>query len=448
MSNETNTIEKETIRQDKMLSVAQRIAKGEANGEFVYCMEEDKFYYFDKGVWRHIYDIEFLALITKHLPSITKFSISRRKTILENYKIVRYKSIKDFNWSEILNLKNGMVNPYNGEMQGHNSIFYSTRMINYDYKEYDNCDLWIKTLNEILDNDNNKINLLQEFFGYCLTHDTRREKALLLLGESRTGKSTILNTLQYVVGDSNCSHVGLEYLINPQYTSSMVNKLVNIDGEVSKKAEAFEKQFKTVVTGHEIKSNDKFMPPFDFRPFCKFVMSANEFPKITDHSSAFYKRLILIPCDRVFEDNEQNINLRDDLIKELPGILNWAIEGLKRLNEKGFTKDESMKAAVKQLEDENNPVNLFFDEYIEASVISDTYIEKGDLYSKYTQWSDRTNNYKLSQSRFASCVFKKFHKQTAKNSRLDNGGKRIWRNLKYIDMNITSQDMGWKNGND
>jgi putative DNA primase/helicase len=162
-------------------------------------------------------------------------------------------------------------------------------------------------------------------------------------------------------------------------------------------------------------------------------MAANIFPKITDHSSAFYKRLILIPCDRIFEEDEQNRNLVNELKVELPGILNWAMLGLRRLRARGrFEQFDFMKDAVQELEDDNNPVNIFFQDHIITEMNS--YIEKGELYKKFESWAKTNNNYALSAARFSSCVYKKYHKLTPKNARLDIGGKRIWRNIKYVDI--------------
>lgn len=425
------THKKEKIADDVSYSKAIEALSGVC-GEYVYCLEEDIFYLYENGYWRHIYEIEMLDRISRGI-NINHQPLSQRRQMLENMKIIKYQHLTAFNWAELLNVKNGMVNAFDGVCQDHDSIFYSTMRLDYEYCEDVKCDLWLKTLMGIFENNQQKINLLQEFFGYCLTRDTKQEKALLLLGDSRSGKSTILNTLQYMIGTENCSHVALKNLNNPQYTGMMVNKLVNIDGEVSKKADDFEAEFKTIVTGHEVVCNEKYVAPFKFRPFCKFIMSANEFPKITDHSSAFYKRLILIPCERVFIEKEQNKNLRNELLVELPAILNWAVEGLKRMNGRGrFEDSDFMREAIQELEDENNPVNGFFQEHLE--IVFGGEVEKGDLYDKYKSWAVKSTTYILSKARFASCVYKKYHKETPKDTQNMNTKKRIWRNLRYVDI--------------
>lgn len=161
-------------------------------------------------------------------------------------------------------------------------------------------------------------------------------------------------------------------------------------------------------------------------------MAANIFPKITDHSSAFFNRLILIPFDRIFLPHEQDKDLWPKLEAELPGILNWAIDGLKRLTKRGYFEHYGfIKEAVKDLENENNPVNGFLDDHV--IVERGAYIEKGRLFEKYLEWCKRTNSYDLSNILFGKCVMKRFIKDTAKITRLPGNGPLVWKNLKYVD---------------
>lgn len=427
---------------------AWHIACGKTGYRYIYFLEESAICLYKDGVWIKIYDVEFLGNISSNMAEINKFPLSMIKQIMETFKTLKpvQKSITDFNNCTELNLINGMVDPLTGDIREHFHMDYSTLRLNYMFNENAKCELWLKIIGEILENNICKISMLQEFFGYCLTKDTTQHKALLLLGESRSGKSTILQTLRGVIGDRNCSSVPLKFINNPQYTPMLINKLVNIDTDVSAKAAEFEAEFKTITSGEPVACNQKFVAAFDFVPYCKIVMAANIFPKITDHSSAFYKRLILIPCDRVFDDKEQNRNLSKQLKEELPGILNWSIEGLKRLRYRGmFEQSDFMKEAVKDLEDDNNPVNRFFEEHIEIDQSDNIYLEKGYLYEIYKKWSDNNREYPLSTSKFSTCLYKKYHSYTPKDTQEPNTRKRIWRNLRYVDFKSEPpKDIGWQ----
>lgn len=429
MTENTDINKEEAEEIDKFLAVAGRInLLKKDDKDIVYCLQEKKFYLYEIGFYKEIHEYDLMAIMARIYPRSNKFSFPMREQIIKNMGYIKRRHLSEFNKLELINLENGLLDPYTGFLEKHRMDYISTIRIPYKFNDEAKCDLWLKTLNEILEGDKDKINILQEFFGYCLTRQTKHERALLLLGESRTGKSTILNTLRFMVGDENCCAVGLEDISDPQYTPMLINKLVSIDSDVSAKAFTFEKHFKVITSGESINCNQKFIPSFKFDPFCKLVMGANIFPKITDYSSAFYKRLILIPCDRVFELNEQNINLKEELKKELPGILNWALEGLHRLENRGkFEKKDFMTDAIKELEDSNNPSNLFFEEFI--TVESGAYIEKGFLFEKYKDWCFQTKNGMLNKSRFATAVYRKYQAHTPKDTQVD--GKRIWRNLSF-----------------
>jgi putative DNA primase/helicase len=428
MSNSTE------IKQDKMYSYAFSIKEGMAKGKYLYCLEDDRFYHYKEGYWESLFDIDFLGRIQENIIDITKYSLSRRKQIVDNYKVIGRKNLSEFNWANLINLKNGMVSPYGGKLENHDYIYYSTIRLPYIYAENEKCDLWIKSLNEIFENDEDKINILQEYFGYCLTKDTTQIMALLLLGESKSGKSTIVHVLRNMIGIPNCSSVSMKFIANPQYTPLLINKLVNIDADVSEKSQDFEAEFKIITSGEPITCNQKFVPTFEFIPYCKIVMAANKFPRITDHSSAFYNRLLVIPCDRVFSPSEQNRTLKTKLLEELPGILQWAIRGLNRLTKRGmFEEKDFIKNAIEELREESNPIESFFREHIEAENNSNSYIIKEDLYKKYCDWAFKNGYGKMGNNKFGSMVYQKYSKYTPKNTMSHVLMKRVWKNIRYIE---------------
>lgn len=434
----------ETIPEfEEMTRIATGISNGVMGIDFVYCLEEDKIYQYTNGYWKEVFSKEVMLMICKsnQYGYVVKHAISKRQQIIENIKIFTQKRLELFNAKGYLNFDIGEFDPDNMKMYDHCKENYSTMRFPYPYDYKSNCPEWIRTIEEIMQGDKDKIDILQEFFGYCLTRDTTHRKALLLLGESNCGKSTILNVLRAMVGNNNCSSVPLHSISDQQHTPRLINKLVNIDSDVSTMSKDFEADFKIITSGEPISCNQKFIETFEFIPYCKIVMAANSFPKITDHSSAVYNRLILIPCDRIFTEAEMNRNLFKQLEKELSGIFNWAVNGLKRLKERGmFTRADFMKEAVKELEDLNNPTNIFFEDFIEVDIGENVYIEKGELYKYYKDWCMKNGHGFITISRFSESVYKKFSKVTPKTTSLPSTGKRIWRNLKYVESKGASQN--------
>lgn len=434
------------VAPDRMYAVAVRIKDGEAGRLFTYCLEEDQFYIYDNGYWRQIFDLELLSIICTAFPNINRKTMATKKQTVEHLKMLVYKKLNQFNNKDWLNFPSCMIDAKKNKEIPHDPSHLSTLRVPYNYDPLAECPLWLSTLDGIFEGDKEKVDVLQEYMGYCLTRDVTREKALLLLGESRSGKSTILDTINHLIGEENVSSVALEYLSNPQYTPMLINKMVNIDWDVASGAENFEANFKIITSGEPVSVNQKFVATFKFRPYCKLVMAANRFPRITDHSSAFYKRLILLPCDRVFEPHEQDIQLKHKLVNELPGIFNWAMVGLHRLEARGSfeVNKKFMTDAIQDLREESNPVDVFFKETIKIDIVKDrSRIEKGDLYIKYVEWCKENGNSALSNIKFGTMVYQKYNKYTEKKSQDPITGKRVWKNLAYINI-APKEELQWK----
>lgn len=426
---------------DDMLAFAFDIKKGRAGGDYFYSLEEDYIYVYEDNYWKKLLEKEFQDRIERSMGILTTLPLRKRKEVIENFKVKKHLKIDKLNQTHLINFKNCMFDPITFKEIPHSKEDYSTIRIPYNYNPEACCLLWLKTLNEIFENDINKIDSLQEYFGYCLVKDTTQIMSLLLQGESKSGKSTILYILRHLVGLENCSSVEMKNISNAQYTPMLINKLINIDADVSEHAKDFEAEFKKITSGEPINCNQKFVPTFPFTPYCKIVIAANRFPRITDHSSAFYNRLLIIPCNRIFLPSEQDRTLKHRLLEELPGIFNWAIEGLKKLNQRGlFDIKDFSHEAIEELENENNPSNLFFEEHIEISMGAET--EKGELFERYKKWAGTNENWVLNSAKFSMAVYKKYKAQTPKKAQSVSTRKRVWRNIKYVDF---KHDIEFKN---
>lgn len=434
-----NLLETDTI--NPMYAIAEDIKDGDLGKDYIYCIEDNKNYCYEENYWKNVHELEIEADLNIHIPTMKQYTPNMKSQVFHHMRVLLQKRMDCFNSTNLLNFKQGEFDVETKTLHPHIKEHYSTIRLPYDYDEHAECKLWLKTLAEIFEGNQEKIDMLQEFFGYCLTPRMQLKKALLLLGESDTGKSTILFVFKAMIGRINYSTVPLKNMGHPQYTPMMINKLVNIDTDVDKNAEAYEDNFKKITSYEEIECNQKYIETFSFVPKCRIILAANIFPRITDHSSAFYNRLIIIPCDRIFSKDEQDTELLLKLYEELPGIFNWCVEGYQRIKErKKFKEVRFSTEAVEELEDTNNPSNLFFREHVEIAMGES--IEKGTLFTYYKNWSETNKQYTLSAAHFSVAVYKMFHKVTPKQC--DLNGKRIWRNLRYVPVKTDGiQDIGY-----
>ncbi len=332
------------------------------------------------GKYSPLSQSEIRSLIKKALGD--KFSIHARNEVLaslEGDAFIRHDSL---NIPEhLINLQNGLLNLSTFEILAHDKQYHFLTQTNCGYTAGATCPLWIKFLGEVLGDDPKKIDVLQEFFGYCLSPLTTMEKSLMLLGEGANGKSVALNVLRGIFGDENCCSVQMENFNNRNYLAEFFSKMVNISTETNTKAHVYEARFKELVSGEKITADRKYGHPFQFKNSCKLAFAFNELPRIDDKSNAFYRRILPLPFNVQFPEDRQDKELSQKLLAEKSGILLWAIDGLKRLRQqKVFTHATSVKTLIETYKKENNNVLCFVEE---CCVLSSNKLSKSSLYKAY-----------------------------------------------------------------
>jgi len=383
------------------------------------------FYEYREGYYRET-DIE---VIKKWIMELTGSGLSkdRAEEIIYFLKADAFVNSNELNNTELLNVRNGLLDLNSFELLGHSPDIYSTIQLDTSYRPDAKCDLWIKTINELFPDEQReeKINILQEFFGLCLTKETRYEKALLCLGEGSNGKSVALWVLQHLLKKENVSAIPLEKFDNHHYLINLFGKLANISIETNAKAEVYDSMFKAIVTGDLIQADQKFKPAIHFNPFCKLVFATNNLPHVGDKSDAFFRRLLILRFNRQFSEMEQNKNLKYELLSELDGILLWSLEGLKRLRTRGHFKiPDDMKKEIDEYRDDNNNVKLFVND---ACILSpDATVSMGRLFEGFMAWCEYNNCQHQKQIRFGKELKRQF-KEVSKE--IGTNGVHLWRGI-------------------
>jgi putative DNA primase/helicase len=115
---------------------------------------------------------------------------------------------------------------------------------------------------------------------------------------------------------------------------------------------------------------------------------SNELPRLGDASSAIIGRLVLLLTTRSWLGKE-NHELEDELRTELTGILNWSLEGLRRLtvdNGNQFTRFAAADEAITTMHDLASPVGAFVRE--RCKLDTEVEIDTDDLYDAHKTWCE------------------------------------------------------------
>lgn len=319
----------------------------------------------------------------------------------DQWDILVSKDFDDFNRNPYLvNVRNGLLDIRDMSFKEHTPSYLSTVQLNVEYNPQVDCPQFKKFLNEVL--DCKLIPLVQEIVGYLLTTNTASQKAFVFWGPARTGKSTLLWVVEYLLlGKKNVSNIPWQEIGDKFKTAELLGKLANVFSDLPSKSIDDTGIFK-VVTGEDyLMAENKNKNPFKFKPFARLVFSCNELPRnYVDRTEGFYRRLIIVPFSRQIEKSKIDKSLKYKFQREKEGILNWALEGLKRLYENNFefSENELTDGVKKEYKRENNNVISFVEECCEIdSLFSCSRIE---IYEAYKEFCVEAGLKTLSQIKF------------------------------------------------
>ena len=289
-------------------------------------------------------------------------------------------------------------------------MFFSTNALDYNFDPMAGAHpkAWLKFLDQLWPDDRESIEFLQEWFGYCLTRENSQQKALLMVGPKRAGKGTIARVLQEVIGPSNVAGPTLQSLGRNFGLWPLIGKQLAIiaDVRISGRSDlALITEMILSITGQDAITIDrKNLEPLTTILNTRLMILTNELPHFTDASGALASRFIPLVFEESFYGREDT-KLVDRICTEKPALLNWAIEGWKRLQNRGrFAPPTSSSAASDELNDLMSPCNGFIRDCcqkesgasVEADVLFNAWCawckdEKHDPGSKQLFWRDIRN---------------------------------------------------------
>ena len=389
------------------------------------------FYEYEDGIWKQKDDNYVGSYICKALGQFATGGkiTSTLRHLKTREEILSDAPLKSFNMLPCLTLMNGTIH-FDLEtgtvtLKQHSSDDYTTVKMPYRYDDKATHKRWDKFVSEITSNDKKAQKLLKEFAGYLLLPDCRFQKALLLKGEGSNGKSVFVNILKKMLGGSQgyVSFVEPSKLVKDFRLMPFKDSWLNVSSDSESDLSGAEGQFKKLVAGEELEDSYKFKKPFSFPTRSKMVMCCNKFPTVKDVSEGFMRRFLLVEFKKHFVDpdyvrpdkNEMaiDVNLERELEKELPGILNWAIEGLQELLAQGkFTETDEQKKLLKEFVCNSDHIVEFIDDAKKDGVI---YEDKGDhlegkqvkqkdLFRLYRAWAEEGNYYPKSRGKFFTAL--------------------------------------------
>lgn len=269
--------------------------------------------------------------------------------------------------------------------------FFTTSSLSFDPDpEAPEPSAWFNFLVQVFGEDTESINELWKWFGYVLTGDTSQQKMLLIVGPKRSGKGTIARVLRKLVGEGNVAGPTVSSLAGNFGLQPLIDKTLAILSDARFGGEGIREVCERLlcISGEDsLTIHRKHMAAVDLKLPTRMMFLTNELPRLNDASGALASRFVMLRLRNSFYGKEDH-DLERKLLAELPGILNWSIEGWDKLRREGrFKTPSTAEDEIRELEDLSSPVSAFVRE--ECNLNPEDQCPINELYQAWGRWCER-----------------------------------------------------------
>ncbi|MDA1680327.1 MULTISPECIES: phage/plasmid primase, P4 family [Bacillus cereus group] len=431
------------------LGNAERIAY--EYGHVIKFVHDIGWYIWDGKRWRVDTKKEIERITAKVLRSLSKSedeSEIKWARMCER-RNVRMNSIKDLmplvpgaredfdSHKYLFNVANGMVDLQTGQLRPHDREVYLSKITNVTFDEQAKCPEWMKFLEQIFQGNQELMEYMQRLIGYSLTGEIAEQIMVFLIGGGSNGKSTFINIIKDLMGDYG-RQTKSDTFIKKKETGAnndiarlagarFVSAIESEDGE--QLSETFVKQ---ITGGEPVLARFLRQEFFEFIPEFKVFFTTNHKPVIKGVDEGIWRRIRLIPFNLQLPKEKRDKKLPEKLSLEMPGILNWAIEGCLKWQQSGLNDPAIVRKATGDYKEEMDILGPFMFECCFKR--DDVQLEAKQLYETYANWCFRNGEHQLKNRAF----YRILETQGFKRER-GNRNKYYIKGVTLIDRNNTDK---------
>lgn len=292
---------------------------------------------------------------------------------------------------EFIACRNGILNIETGELIGHTPAWFSFTVLPFDYNRSAECPAFEGFLDSVWGNDDELKESLRLWMGYMLVASMKEQKFAVLHGASRGGKGTLARVVEALVGKENVAACSIHQFGKDFGMEHCIGKRLAIfnDAEKSHGNElAVATERLKSITGNDtqpIPRKNKVTLTLQLKT--KVILVCNELPPFLNDRGALTNRMIAFPFVRSFKGQEDQ-ELGEKLSRELPGILNWALRGSRRLLQGARLQQSTAGAAlVEEFVVSLDPVRSFVRDVVRFNPEgTETFKSSDDIFKAYTTW--------------------------------------------------------------
>ncbi len=289
-----------------------------------------------------------------------------------------------------INLKNGTltVGPDGVQLREFSAADFLTYQLAFDYDPAATAPKWRAFLDDVQpDPEAQRILAEASALAFIPSSVLKLEKIPVLFGSGSNGKSVFQDTLRAVLGNENVSGHSLKLLTgNENARADLQDRLINISSEIGGISDS--DTFKLLASNEPVSAKILYQNVFTMEDYARLFCNANKLPREIENSPAFFRRFLIIPFNVTIDSTKKDTSLSKKIVAlELPGVLNWILEGLARLLKQcDFSTCTAADQALQQYRHESNSVSVWLEDAGYQPSQNGHRQPSGMLFSEYTEF--------------------------------------------------------------
>jgi putative DNA primase/helicase len=294
----------------------------------------------------------------------------------------------------LLGCPNGTFDLRTGKLREPRREDYITKQIGVAFDPEADCPQWRGFLDWATQGDPELVDFVQAFVGYTLTGVIREEKICVFVGDGANGKSTATMTLYDLLRDY-AGKARSDLLVHAQGkegapspdVAALHGKRLVIVSETEDGCSLSEARIKDIVSNEIVAARRLHRDPFTFRPTHKIILGTNYRPHVRGTDHGIWRRLAIVRFNATIAEEVKVADFRERVLRpELPGILNWAVEGLMKWRRDGLKVAAAVRKATEEYRSDMDTIGQWLEERTDSGTGADAVVTVKRLHADYLFW--------------------------------------------------------------
>ena len=336
----------------------------------------------------------------------------------------------------LINFENGTLDLRDGQFKEHRAKDMLTKVAGCKFDPSAKAERWVKFINEVMNGNKEDAQYLQKLLGYCLWGKRPEQIIQFLVGDGGDGKSVLLETFRKALGDYQITLSATTF--SAKNPAAIPNDVARLSGarfagvsELPKGLHVNTQLMKGISGGDTLSARFLHQEFFDFEPEAVLLFVTNFYPFIDVEDKAFLRRVRLLRFPKNFSENQPDLRLPEKLARELPGVINWALQGFQLYQCEGLVPTASMIEELRRYNKFINPLDGFYEDKILVTADTSDFVSTDMLCREAETYASSDDRGKIEKSHLVQYMRTKGHERTQR--RMGRNRVRGYANIRIVE---------------